>query len=907
MPAEPVSTKIQGHSSEEPGALLTGKLKYFSLQRMKVTAVDCGLSNMLLLTVEGKLHEHNYVASISPFHPIKRLHDRHIIQVACGDHHCMALSKGGELFTWGENTHGQLGLRSQPLRESTPQLVEHLKGSPLVQITAGSAHSVALSLTGTVYSWGNNTAGQLGLGHMENQYLPTVVEALWNKSVEFVTCGDEHTAVLSKDGLVYTFGAGGNGQLGNKYARNEPLPCLVLELREMHVSQIACGRHHTLAYVTSSKTVYFFGVKEQQQRRNGDMLGRYMALPMQLPEIDIHEENGTLDRIYRVIAGGNHSVVVILEEKFGDWGMKRRIATIEPGTAERWISDGNSGHWRKINKEIKQIFSSVECVNGSFLQQREIHCTTSDVSWIDHNAASLFFYVVKNREQVLQQINSCLKNYIIPELSQLPAHHDALAIFLILPECSLMHGSQEAVPLVAAFANAVNNLKPTSLKILKKLWSSLSACSLNKHVLMLKKAIANLLKSGMTRQDYVKGTPIFEMLKKLYKVNMKANSGLPIEEFYIHELCHDQLLHEDVQAMQMLEHTEDCDDSYIPVLCSQFPFILNLLAKRRVLQIDLTLKQEMLFTGAFLYDQGNAMRISLIHAFEDMLQPDYGMFVQCDMFSPLWFPASPSFEPKHYFLFGNQCGQTISYCPSIYLPFPLALFRKLLDQQPTLADLKELDPVRGRSLQEFLDYEHDDIVENYGVCFIATWDNKTVDLIPNGRNISVDNSNKHDYVNRYVDYVFNTSVAVVFEEFKRGFYQLCEKALLKDFHPKELRSIIIGNEEYDWKKLEQNAEYDGVFKQQPPHSTIKIFWKVFHKLPLSEKKKFLLFLVGSDSIPVSGMDSLKIRIVSNSTYTEDHLPYAQTCYQTLILPLYSKKEVLKEKLLLAICHNRGFC
>ncbi|XP_078532227.1 E3 ISG15--protein ligase HERC5-like isoform X2 [Lissotriton helveticus] len=926
-------------ATQEAGALPTGKPKYFSLGKLKVTAVDCGLSNMLLLSADGKLHEHDYVASISPFHPIKRLHDRRIIQVACGDHHCMALSKGGELFTWGENTHGQLGLRSQPSRQSTPQLVEHLMGSPLAQITAGSAHSIALSLTGTVYSWGNNTAGQLGLGHMDTQYLPTLVEALWNKGVEFVACGAEHTAVLSKDGLVYTFGAGEHGQLGHKYAKHEPLPRLVVELHEVHVTQVACGRHHTLAYATSSKTVYLFGVEEQQQRSNGDIHGRFMALPMQLPELDNHGKKGTSGRTYKIIAGGNQSAVVLLEEKFCDRGMNRQIAKVEPGMPERWLADGNSDQRRRTKQEKD--------------------CKTSDISWIDLKAASHFFDMIANREQVLQQISSCLKNYIIPELSQLPAHRDALAIFLLLPECSLMHGSQESLPLVAAFATAVNNLKPTSLKILEKLWSSLSASSLSKHVLMLTKVIVSPLNSTyMTLQDYEIVNQILETLKKLYKVNMKANIGLPVEEFYIHELCDSQFLCDDVRAWHTLKQ-ENVDDSCMPLLCIQFPFLLNLLAKRQVLQIDLALKQkvevlsllmncmeessqvpgfpfffltvrntniledtlDVLSTakdcdlrkaltveiiGMSSFDQDALKRILFNHVFEDMLNPEYGMFVQCGQFSPLWFPANPSFEPKTYFLFGILCGLTIFNCASIYLPFPLALFSKLLDQQPTLADLKELDPVRGRSLQELLDYEYEDIVDNYEVCYIATWDSHTVDLIPNGSDTSVDNSNKHDFVNKYVDYVFNKSVEVVFEQFKRGFYKVCEKELLKEFHPKELRSIIIGNEEYDWKKLEQNAEYAGVYEQQPPHPTINIFWEVFHELPLSEKKKFLLFLVGSDCVPVFGMDFLKITIMSSPSFTEDHLPYAQTCFLTLKLPPYSKKEVLKEKLLLAICHNRGF-
>lgn len=74
------------------------------------------------------------------------------------------MCEGGELFTWGENTHGQLGVGSQTTLIPKPQLVERLKGVPLAQIAAGGAHSTTVSLSGAVHSWGKNSFGQLGLG-----------------------------------------------------------------------------------------------------------------------------------------------------------------------------------------------------------------------------------------------------------------------------------------------------------------------------------------------------------------------------------------------------------------------------------------------------------------------------------------------------------------------------------------------------------------------------------------------------------------------------------------------------------------------------------------------------------------------------------------------------------------------
>uniref|UniRef100_A0A7M4F2F3 Secretion regulating guanine nucleotide exchange factor n=1 Tax=Crocodylus porosus TaxID=8502 RepID=A0A7M4F2F3_CROPO len=75
------------------------------------------------------------------------------------------LFEGGELFTWGNNSHGQLGSGSQITFLKMPQLVKDLQGIPVAQIAAGGAHCLVLSLSGAVYSWGKNSFGQLGLGH----------------------------------------------------------------------------------------------------------------------------------------------------------------------------------------------------------------------------------------------------------------------------------------------------------------------------------------------------------------------------------------------------------------------------------------------------------------------------------------------------------------------------------------------------------------------------------------------------------------------------------------------------------------------------------------------------------------------------------------------------------------------
>lgn len=122
------------------------------------------------------------------------------------------------------------------------------------------------------------------------------------------------------------------------------------------------------------------------------------------------------------------------------------------------------------------------------------------------------------------------------------------------------------------------------------------------------------------------------------------------------------------------------------------------------------------------------------------------------------------------------------------------------------------------------------------------------------------------------------------------------------FHAAELMAVVIGNENYDWEELQRHAEYKNGYSQHDP--TICLFWEVFMELPVSEKKKFLMFLTGTDRIPIQGMKAIKI--IFQPTTDDKYLPVAHTCFNLLDLPRYGTKEKLRYKLLQAIQQNLGF-
>ncbi|VDP79256.1 unnamed protein product [Echinostoma caproni] len=314
------------------------------------------------------------------------------------------------------------------------------------------------------------------------------------------------------------------------------------------------------------------------------------------------------------------------------------------------------------------------------------------------------------------------------------------------------------------------------------------------------------------------------------------------------------------------------------------------------------------FDGEEAVDEGGVLKEFFLLIMRDLLSPIYGMFRCYPESRMLWFNELTMESASVFQLIGILCGLAIYNSVIVDLSFPLALFRKLLGEKPELDDLKELDPVVGRSLQQLLDYEGADFVDVFCLTFSLDIDffgeNRCIELIENGSNISVTQENKSLYVEKYVDYVFSRSCEGPYKAFEGGFMQVCAGYVLHFFRPMELQSLVVGLEVINWNELRENTSYQGVYWDH--HPVIEWFWDVLLiEFSVEDKKKFLRFLTGCDRVPIVGFSSLKITIQPNNS-GDDYLPVAHTCANLLDLPLYSSKEVLAQKLSLAVQQTEGF-
>lgn len=166
---------------------------------------------------------------------------------------------GLAVFTWGRGEDGQLGL-GDTSDQDQPTYVDALRGVGVRQIACGSGHTVVLTTDGEVFTWGRGDDGRLGHGDNGWKYVPRPTQSLAGQVVVQVTCGSYHTAAVTGNGDLYTWGGGMYGKLGHGNEAGHSTPKRVEALVGLVVSQIACGSRHT-AIVTSTGAIYTWGDK----------------------------------------------------------------------------------------------------------------------------------------------------------------------------------------------------------------------------------------------------------------------------------------------------------------------------------------------------------------------------------------------------------------------------------------------------------------------------------------------------------------------------------------------------------------------------------------------------------------------------------------------------------------------
>lgn len=243
----------------------------------------------------------------------------HVVGVAAAENHSLCVTRSGEVFAWGSNGFGQLGKEDAGNTRLAPRRVDDLKNTRCRAVAAGTKHSVAVSAQGEIYVWGSNSEGQLGVTRRNGTHPVQRIESLWTASKRgvAVAASERTTLILTQAGDNELFGNGvyscGHGSSGPTKIHFEPSKRN--RNRPVNPVAISCARYHSAA-ISADGLVYTWGL-------HADSLGvtTSQITGVSAPQLvaGMLPENGGGFAV-GVSASENHTAVITDKGELYTWG-----------------------------------------------------------------------------------------------------------------------------------------------------------------------------------------------------------------------------------------------------------------------------------------------------------------------------------------------------------------------------------------------------------------------------------------------------------------------------------------------------------------------------------------------------------------------------------------------------------
>ncbi|GAB9477216.1 Hect ubiquitin ligase, partial [Globisporangium polare] len=316
-------------------------------------------------------------------------------------------------------------------------------------------------------------------------------------------------------------------------------------------------------------------------------------------------------------------------------------------------------------------------------------------------------------------------------------------------------------------------------------------------------------------------------------------------------------------------------------------------------------------------DAGGVHREWFIQVNELLLTPQLRVFVCTNKSEQSYYlnpnSASDIGEEDHlayYFVTGRLIGRALLEGTVWGFHLALPLIKIILEIPVTFSDLEYLDPEVYRNLVWI---RENDGVEHLGLDFSVTEKRGdeivTVDLIPNGRDIDVTDTNKLEYLERRFQYVVFESVSSQLAMLLKGVHEVIPPELLMIFDAEEFDYLLCGTQEIDVDDWKKHSQYSRNLQWLP---VLTWFWEVVREMPNEYRRRLLMFATGSSRVPLGGFAELTsydgrlcpFTLKGVSFYTTQYIS-SHACFNRLDLPLYRTKKELRT-VLMAILDTESY-
>lgn len=250
-----------------------------------------------------------------------------VVQVSAGTEHSLALKADGTVWAWGENSVGQIGDGTQTSQSTPKQVGIGVAGfGSIVAIDAGSFHNLALKSDGTVWAWGSDFRGRVRGSGTNSGNVLSPIQVVGLANIISVSAGEEHSVALGNDAKVKVWGSNQFGQAGTGTSTLTGCLCLgITQSNIIGVGQISAGARYTTA-LKQDGTVWAWGNNERGEVGNGTTSIR-SSTPAQV---------SNLTEIVEIEATGFHTIArrrngTLLSWGSNEFGQVRASGAVESG------------------------------------------------------------------------------------------------------------------------------------------------------------------------------------------------------------------------------------------------------------------------------------------------------------------------------------------------------------------------------------------------------------------------------------------------------------------------------------------------------------------------------------------------------------------------------------------------
>ncbi|XP_065932274.1 E3 ubiquitin-protein ligase HERC2 isoform X3 [Magallana gigas] len=792
-----------------------------------------GEQTLFAVTAEGKVFATGYGAggrlgvggTESVSHPTQLESIQHVfikkLAVNSGGKHCLALSAEGEVYSWGEGEDGKLGHGNRSPCDR-PRVIDSLRGKEVVDIAAGGAHSACITANGELYTWGKGRYGRLGHGDSEDQPRPKLVEALKSYRVVDMACGsgDAQTLCITDDDNVWSWGDGDYGKLGRGGSDGCKVPMKIETLQGQGVMKVECGSQFSVA-LTKSGSVYTWGKGDYHRLGHGS--DDHVRRPRKVSALQNK-------KVIDVACGSLHCVACTDTGEVFSWG----------DNDEGQLGDGTTNaiqRPRLVASLLGKKINRVACGSAHSL------------AWSTNKAVS----AGKLPSDIPMEYNH-LQNIPITALRNrlILLHHFSDLFCPSIPMFDLQNRSQLEVR--NDIITGLDNLRGVIVSSVKEA------------------AFRKVVQATMVR-DKQHG-PVVE-LNRLQVKRARSKGGYS---------------------------GPDGTKSVFGQMASKLSSFGadSLMLPHRVWKVK--------FVGESVDDCGGGYSESVAEMCDELQNGSLPLLIvtpngrgesganrDCYIFNPM--AKSPVHVNMFKFL-GMLFGIAIRTGSPLSLNIAEPVWKQVAGMPLSVSDLAEIDKDCVPGLIYIKDLT-DDKLQTVDMPFsIPSSSGQEVQL--SSKHSKITPANKMEYIKQAINYrlhEFDDQVKWV----REGMSKVIPVPLLSLFTGLELETMVCGSPDIPLYLLKSVATYKGVDATAP---LVIWFWEVMEELSDNERSLFLRFVWGRTRLPRSIADfrgrDFVLQVLDKYNPPDHFLPESYTCFFLLKMPRYSCKPVLREKLKYAI-------